>query len=319
MDQLDLVGLSALMRVTDGRPEVVIGLIDGPVAIDHPKLASGRILTVQGAAEACVLGQPACAHGTFVAGIMAAQRGTEVPAICPGCTLLVRPIFGGVPQSGLVPTATSQELAAAILECMAHGARLVNVSAALMQPRSETGRELSEALRLASQRGVVVVAAAGNDGVVGSSAMTRHPWVIPVVAYSRSGRPLSGSNLGGSIARHGLGAPGEDVTSLAPDGGQVQSGGTSAAAPFVTGAAALLWSEFPDASGMSIRMTLTRANQDRQGVAPPLLDAWTAHQAMAKISSRNRGGRHARSTRPEIRRGEPAALQGPASRIRRGP
>jgi hypothetical protein len=112
VSQLDLVGLSALMGVTEGRPEVVIGLIDGPVAIDHPELATERISTVQGAANVCVLGQPACAHGTFVAGILAARRGTDVPAICPGCTLLVRPIFGGTPQSQAMPTATSQELAA---------------------------------------------------------------------------------------------------------------------------------------------------------------------------------------------------------------
>jgi subtilisin family serine protease len=273
------------MRVTEGRPEVVIGLIDGPVAIDHPELVTERISTMQDAANVCVLGQPACAHGTFVAGILAARRGTDVPAVCPGCTLLVRPIFGGTPQSQAMPAATSQELAAAILECMAHGARLVNVSAALMQPRGENGRELSEALRLASRCGVVVVAAAGNDGVVGSSAMTRHPWVIPVVAYSRMGRPLPGSNLSGSIARHGLGALGEDVTSLAPDGGRARSGGTSAAAPFVTGAAALLWSEFPDASGVSIRLALTRsAGRVRQGVVPALLDAWAAYQVMARIA-----------------------------------
>ena len=38
MNPLDLVKLSQLMQLTSGKPEVVIGLIDGPVAVDHPDL-----------------------------------------------------------------------------------------------------------------------------------------------------------------------------------------------------------------------------------------------------------------------------------------
>jgi hypothetical protein len=45
---LDLVGLPRLMARTSGRPEILIGLIDGPVALDHPDLAAENIREVPG-------------------------------------------------------------------------------------------------------------------------------------------------------------------------------------------------------------------------------------------------------------------------------
>lgn len=278
---LELVGLPSLMDVTSGRADVVIGLIDGPVAVDHPDFAAASIRAVPGSAAACTLANPSCVHGTFVAGVLAARRGTEVPAICPGCTVLVRPIFvEPAPGSSAMPIATAGDLAQAILECMDGGARLLNISAALTHADPQGERQLTEALDLASRRGVLVVVAAGNHGVVGSSAITRHRWVVPVVAYARLGRPLAGSNLGRSIGRNGVGAPGEDVVSLAPAGGTVRLSGTSAAAPFVTGAAALLWSEFPTASAVSVRLALTQPASRRPQATPPLMNAWAAYQTM---------------------------------------
>jgi len=81
---LDLVGLPALMASASGRPEIAIGLIDGPVALDHPDLAAENIREVSGGLPAACAdaGDAACAHGTFVAGILLARRGSPAPAIC---------------------------------------------------------------------------------------------------------------------------------------------------------------------------------------------------------------------------------------------
>ena len=73
---LNLVGLPRLMARTSGRPEIAIGLIDGPVALDHPDLAADNIREVSGKLPAtCADAEDAaCAHCTFIAGILLARR-----------------------------------------------------------------------------------------------------------------------------------------------------------------------------------------------------------------------------------------------------
>lgn len=267
---LELVGLGPLMRATAGRKEVRIGLIDGPVLVSHPCLqgASLQILPSRFSGGCAQASGEAGLHGTFVAGILCAARGAAAPAICPGCTVLVRPIFSGS------PSAPPGELAQAICDTVEAGAHVINLSVALSQPTSRSEDRLREALDHAARRGVLVVAAAGNDGTLGTSAITRHPWVVPVASCDLQGRPAPGSNLGISIGRRGLTAPGEGIASLGPGGQSVTFGGTSAAAPFVTGAIALLWSALPGAGAGDLKRALTLASGHRASVAPPLLNAW---------------------------------------------
>lgn len=282
MSPLALVKLSALMEISRGKAEVGIGLIDGPVAMDHTDLTGSRIRALPGklSAECTLANSMACRHGTFVAGVLCATRNSAAPAICPHCTLLVRPIFAETTAAnGPMPSATPEELAAAIIDCIKAGARLLNLSVALTQPSLTGQRELEEALDWAARRDVIVVAAAGNQGTIGSSAITRHPWVIPVVAYDSSGLPLDQSNLGRSIGRRGLGAAGDEVTSLGAAGNPMSIGGTSVAAPFVTGTIALLWSLFPMATAATLKIAVTQAHTSRRrSVVPPLLNAWAAYQ-----------------------------------------
>jgi subtilisin family serine protease len=286
MTPLDLVRLTPLMDRTSGSADVTIGLIDGPVAMNHPELASLQIREIPGnGSGACTqANSTACLHGTFVAGILFAKRGSVAPAICPKCTLLVRPIFvETTAANGEMPSTTPEELAQAILDCIEARARVLNVSAAIAQPSSKSERTLEEVLDHAARRGVIVVAAAGNQGTLGSTAITRHPWVIPVVAYDLQGMLMGQSNLGSSIGRRGLGAPGDRITSLGAEGKPLTLGGTSAAAPFVTGTIALLWSEFPAASATDMKFAVTQNRTlRRKTVVPPLLNAWAAYQTMRR-------------------------------------
>ena len=286
MGPLDLVKLPALMERTSGSPELKIGLIDGPVVVKHADLAGERLRELPGNdGGACTQAtSAACMHGTFVAGILSARRGTVAPAICPDCTVLVRPIFAeNSAANGDMPSAAPEDLAQAILDCLDAGARVLNVSAALARPSIKNARALQEALDRAARRGVIVIVAAGNQGTLGSTAITCHPWVIPVVAYDLQGRLMDHSNLGSSIGRRGLGAPGDGVTSLGSQGEPLTLGGTSAAAPFVTGAIALMWSEFPRATATEMKLAVTRTSMPRRTtVVPPLMDAWAAYQAMER-------------------------------------
>jgi subtilisin family serine protease len=285
---LDLVGLSPLMARTIGRPEILIGLVDGPVALDHPDLAAENIREVPGKLPAVCndAGNAACTHGTFIAGVLHARRNSVAPAICPGCSLLVRPIFSEAPANGeQLPSASAAELAGAIIDVINAGARVINLSVALQGSSPGGGRSLQEALDFALRRGVLVVAAAGNQGKVGGSIITSHPWVTSVVAYDGRRRPMDLSNLGASIGRCGLGAPGQAVTSLGVTD-PLTMGGTSAATPFVAGAIALLWSEFPGAIAAEVKSAVTQAGAPRRGtIVPPLLNAWASYQAMSKARS----------------------------------
>lgn len=288
MVPLELVRLPSLMALTSGMDEVVVGLLDGPVAMGHPAFANGRIRELSGdAGGGCVQSDSAaCQHGTFVAGILVAGRDGAAPAICPDCTLLVRPIFTETTSDGQrLPSATPRQVAAAIGECVDAGAWVLNLSAGMAQPSTRDERELRDALDYAARHGAIVVAAAGNQSTLGSSAITRHPWVVPVVGVSLDGRPTMQSNLGSSMGRRGLGAPGENVTSLGSRGGLLTRAGTSVAAAFVTGAIALLWSRFPDATAGDVRSAVTGGHRRRTSVIPPVLDGWEAYRLLSATRS----------------------------------
>jgi subtilisin family serine protease len=142
---LDVVGLSPLMAHASGIPEISIGLIDGPVAITHPDLPAENIQQVPGKlAGACAdANNAACVHGTFVAGVLLARRGSMAPAICPGCSLLVRPIFAEAASNGdQMPSATATDLSHAIVDVIDAGARVINLSVAIQGPSAGAERSL---------------------------------------------------------------------------------------------------------------------------------------------------------------------------------
>jgi subtilisin family serine protease len=199
--------------------------------------------------------------------------------------LFVNPVFRDAAGNDgeLIPRSTAEELAAAIVQCVEAGVHVLNLSLALAGPSPRGQRALAEALDLTMQRGTVVVAAAGNQGEIGSSIITRHPWVIPVAACTFSGQPLDHSNLGASVGKRGLGAPGHRVVSITPTGDEGEWTGTSVATPFVTGTIALLWSEFPSASAAAVRSAVTLAQRRRHSISPPLLDAWAAYHLIQKL------------------------------------
>jgi subtilisin family serine protease len=289
MNPLDLVHLTALMNLASGKAEIVISLIDGPVALNHAAFTDRNIreISTEISGGCTQMSSTSCKHGTFLAGILCANRSSSAPAICPDCTLLVRPIFAEIiPEKAQLPSATPEMLASAIVESIDAGAKIINMSVAFTQPSLQGERKLEEALEYAVRHNTIIIVAAGNQGTITSSVITRHPWVIPVVACDSQGKPIRFSNLGSSIGRRGLKAPGNAVISLGTQDEAVALAGTSVAAPFVTGTIALLWSEFPTASAVEVKSAVTQAYAGkRTTIVPPLLDAWAAYQVMAKARS----------------------------------
>jgi hypothetical protein len=168
------------------------------------------------------------------------------------------------------PSARVTELAKAITVAVAAGAKLINLSLAIVGDDAEDHAELAAALDRAEASGTVLVVAAGNQGPAGGPLLS-HPVTIPVVAVDSACKLLPDSNLGPSILGRGLAAFGHEVPGYAPGGGMTSMSGTSVAAAVATGTLARLWSERPGAHGTEIRAALARLGPRNEAV-PPMLD-----------------------------------------------
>lgn len=289
MRHLELVHLPPLMQQTSGHPDIKIGLVDGPVFFSHPDLEHKSLYLLGEDAKQFHEASIAVQHGTAVAGVLKAKRGGAAPAICPDCSLLVRPIFAiSSSADKMLPGTTLTELAHAIFDCVQAGARLLNLSVGLVQTATSGKQEFVEALDYAVRREVLIVAAAGNQGWIGDSLLTAFPGTLPVVACDLQGHPLTDSNLGISAGKRGLSAPGVDLPSLGLGDKPFLLTGTSAATPLVTGTLALLWSLFPAATAAQLRYAILGvADSKRTTIVPPLLHAWNAYHVLATIVHQN--------------------------------
>ena len=282
MDPLIQTRLHSLMKLSSGNPDITIGVIDGPVDFSHAAFNGSKIRTVKDSQiGACKNANDiACTHGTFIAGILCARRGLAAPAICPDCEILLNTIFreGAKNASSndiISPSATPEELSNAIIETIDAGAKIINLSLGLSSSSLTSYDNLQEAYDYALQKGVIIVVAAGNQGNIGNISLINHQWLLPVAACDENGRLNSMSNFGPSIGNRGIIAPGVNIRSTYPGGQYTNMSGTSFAAPFVTGAIALLWSIFTNATASMIKYAITTgaSNLRRRSIIPPLLNA----------------------------------------------
>jgi subtilisin family serine protease len=287
MDSLDLTRLQSLMNLSSGHPDISIGIVDGPIYLDHPAFQTSKIKTVRDSQfDVCKNASSiACSHGTFIAGILCAKRGLPAPAICPDCNIIFNPIFKeGMDNTNekemILPSATPEDLANAIIETVDAGARIINLSLGLSASSLTRYDTLQQAYDYSLHKGVIIVVAAGNQGNIGNISLINHKWLIPVAACDEYGRFDPNSNFGPSIGNRGVMAPGVNIRSTYPDEKYTNMSGTSFAVPFVTGSIALLWSIFPNATPAAIIQSITRATSffNRRSIIPPLLNveaAWS--------------------------------------------
>ena len=237
----------AALRVTEAHrlstgKGVIVAVVDTGVQADHPDLAGQVLDGVRITGEDDKGKVDRDNHGTGVAGLIAARGGgpNHALGIAPGAKIL--PV--GVAAGAL----GGSDLAKGVRWAVDHHASIINVSVGA----SRATDEVTEAVRYALDHDVVVVAAAGNldsgDAGIGSPASI--PGVIAVSAVDRRGAFWSGSVRGPQM---GLAAPGTEIVTLAnqpPDSansGYIRvDGGTSAAAPIVAGAAALVRAKYPE-------------------------------------------------------------------------
>lgn len=181
MDPISQAGLQSLMKSSSGHPDIVIGIIDGPIDLNHPAFQLSNIKTVRDPQfNACKNASSiACSHGTFVAGILCAKRGLPSPSICPDCKIILNPIIGEDMNNTRrkdigFPSATPEELSNAIIDSVDVGARIINLSLGLSSSSLMVYDKLQQAYDYALHKGVIIVAAAGNQGSIGNISLINH-------------------------------------------------------------------------------------------------------------------------------------------------
>jgi hypothetical protein len=165
-------------------------------------------------------------HGTHVAGTVASEmNGGGLAGVSPGVQLLAGKALGS-DGSGY-----TSDLIEAIDWAMQNGAQVINYSLG----SSYNSKTLEDKINQAAARGIIQVAAAGNNS--GGSLMypAAYGAVISVAATDSSDRLAGFSALGAEVA-----APGVGITSTVPGGGYATWSGTSMAAPHVTATVALM-------------------------------------------------------------------------------
>jgi subtilisin family serine protease len=206
-------------------------------------------------------------HGTAVAGIVAADSDNRigVAGYCWSCRLMPVKVLGA---DG---TGFASGLAQGIVWATDHGARVLNLS--LGGPVEDA--MLAAATQYAWRHGVLVVAAAGNEGSLTLDYPAALPNVVSVGASDQNDRLYSFSNSGARVA-----APGENSTT-ARGGGYVSFLGTSSAAPVVSGIAALAFSLVPGATPAQVERALETTAAPIPGVVTGRVDAYGTLHALA--------------------------------------
>ena len=156
-----------------------------------------------------------------------------------------------------------------------HGAKVLNASLGSLTD----DLTLAAAAQYAAAHGVLVVAAAGNDGSATLDYPAAFPNVLSVGASDSNDQLYAFSNTGAAVA-----APGENVTT-GPDGSYVSLLGTSSAAPVVSGIAALGFAAAPDATAAQVVQALETTAVALPGTVYGRVDAYrTLHQLAPQLT-----------------------------------
>ncbi len=224
---------------------VKVAVIDSGVDADHPDLIGNLLpgINLVGA-NTMLTGNTNFnddnGHGTHVAGIIAATgnnggTGGGSIGVCPLCKIL--PIKS-MASNG---TGMSTDVAEGIYWATANGADIINMSLGFNAPSAV----VTAAINDARASGVIVVAAAGNEGALVKRYPASNKFVIGVSATTIANARSSFSNMSPDVD---LAAPGTGIIATIFNGNVGSKQGTSMATPNAAGVAALAFSKYPNAT-----------------------------------------------------------------------
>jgi thermitase len=256
---LDLAGVERARPLTNGRG-VRVALLDSAPQSNHRDLGAVRILDLLDGREPPT---PAL-HGSLMAGVVGAIEGNGfgIAGVAPGVEILAIPVCRG-DAYGTADACDLFDLLVGVDMAWENGAQIVNLS--LVGPPNPL---LSNAMDRLEALGILVVAAAGNEGTSDPRFPAAYASVIGVGAVDRDGKLYARGNQGVSVD---VLAPGVEILSTVPGDRFAFGDGTSLAAAHVSGLLALAVATGGDLS--SVRRAFfaaarARAPQPHSGPPP---------------------------------------------------
>jgi thermitase len=245
----DAVYLDEAHKFSRGDPAITVAVLDTGVWLTHPelrgKLEQGRdfVDIIDGHADFVgdFLGldeapEDEVGHGTHVAGIIAGAGAAMPEGIVPRCRILPVRVLGAMKQGARrVGAGLVDNINAGVKWAIDRGADVINMSLGVQHTAGGLPHE--EVVDYARRKGVTIVAASGNDGQEGLYYPGAFPSVIAVGAADDEGNVAAFSTYGRQVS---FVAPGTDIYSSYLENDYAFSTGTSHAAPFVSGAIALM-------------------------------------------------------------------------------
>jgi subtilisin family serine protease len=232
-------------------PAPLLGVIDTGINVEHDALKGQAIEVVRLPTRRAVASLPD--HGTAVAALLVGRPDSQTPGLVPDARLVAVDAF--YRDGGTADRTDVTALVTAIEALAERGVRVINLS--LSGPANEV---LEKAIAAAQARGIVIVAAAGNNGAgADPSYPAAYPGVVAVTAVDHELNVYRRATRGPYVD---LAAPGVQVWTASAQGTGSPKTGTSYAVPFVSAAAGVLLAARPDLDMAAVRARLEAATLD---------------------------------------------------------
>jgi subtilisin family serine protease len=265
---LEAVKASQAWNLTRGSASVIVAVLDTGVDWNHPDLAN-KLVSGWNVIDDNDNTQDDHGHGTHVAGIIGAATNNVIGVAGLGWDTKVMPVKIATREG----YTWSSAIASGIRYAADHGANVINMSVAGAAP---CPGDVQAAVDYAHEKGVVLVASAGNDGANVDNLPANCTHVLGVAATTSAGSLAGYSSYGNYVS---VAAPGSLIYSTMMGGGYGYMSGTSMSAPYVAGLAALVRSQHsvytPDQVASAIL-----DNADEEGAA-----SWDQHAGCGRINA----------------------------------
>ncbi|MFF2154351.1 S8 family serine peptidase [Paenibacillus chitinolyticus] len=246
----------------------LIAIIDSGVNVNNPFLKNAKI---QQFVLDDISTHSSSKHGTMVAGILVGQGdGHSSPGgLVPHANVISI-------QTGTDLGMTSDQLASAITKAVELHAKIINISSGTLEPSNA----LSNAVNHAISKGIVIVAAAGNENQKRNVYPAAYNEVIAVSTITNKGFPGHNTNY----HQQNVYAPGDRLLTTSPveQEKSVRFSGSSAATPIVTAICAVLLMENENIKPNELKDVLwkTARKFDHDGISVSIIDVKAALKAL---------------------------------------